>query len=33
VARVKAMLRPGTEPHHAEFLNAWEAIEREGSRD
>ena len=33
VARVKTMLRAGGEPHHAEFLSAWEAIEREGSRD
>ncbi len=27
VARVKALLRGGTEPHLAEFLHAWEAIE------
>ncbi|HYK24620.1 MAG TPA: 3'-5' exonuclease [Steroidobacteraceae bacterium] len=33
VARVKAMLRAGGEPHHAEFLSAWEAIETEGSKD
>ncbi|MGH8218064.1 MAG: 3'-5' exonuclease [Steroidobacteraceae bacterium] len=30
IARVKAMLRAGGEPHHAEFLRAWEAIEQEG---
>jgi 3'-5' exonuclease len=33
VARVKALLRAGAEPHHAEFLSAWEAIEPEGSKD
>jgi predicted PolB exonuclease-like 3'-5' exonuclease len=33
VARVKAMLRAGGEPHHAEFLSAWEALEAEGSKD
>lgn len=26
VERVKALLRAGTEPHHAEFLSAWEAL-------
>src|SRR5579875_701151 len=29
VARVKMFLRGGSEPHHAEFLRAWEAIEAE----
>ncbi len=34
VARVKAMLRAGGEPHHAEFLSAWEATEQpEESKD
>jgi len=33
VARVKALLRAGGEPHHAEFLSAWESIEAEGSKD
>jgi 3'-5' exonuclease len=34
VARVKALLREGAEPHHAEFLRAWEeaeAAERPGA--
>jgi hypothetical protein len=26
VERVKAMLRAGTEPHHGEFLRAWESL-------
>lgn len=33
IARVKEMLRAGGEPHHAEFLAAWEALEREGLKD
>ncbi len=29
VARVKALLREGAEPHHAEFLSAWESSAKE----